>query len=67
LLKGMGYQLEEETPWGAAEMIEIGLPAAPRSSPTGSGDDQALSGQLIPGLLYGANDVRRPAGGAAGY
>ncbi len=67
LLKSMGYRVEEEVPWGAAEMIEIGLPMAAGTSISGSGDDQALSGRLIPGLLYGANDVRRPAGSAVGY
>ena len=32
-----------------------------------SGNDAALSGRMRPGLFYGANDDRRPAGAAIGY
>jgi gamma-glutamyltranspeptidase/glutathione hydrolase len=46
LLAGMGYKIQEEKPWGAAEIIAA---------------DPAT------GVLYGANDQRRPAGSAAGY
>ncbi len=66
LLADMGYKLTEQTPWGAAEMIEIGLGASGRG-PASSGNDAARSGKVLPGLLYGANDDRRPAGAAAGY
>ncbi|MFI4986325.1 MAG: gamma-glutamyltransferase [Alphaproteobacteria bacterium] len=68
LLTGMGYKLTEQTPWGAAELIEMGsVAAAAAAGPASSGNDAALSGKLLPGLIYGANDDRRPAGEAVGY
>jgi gamma-glutamyltranspeptidase / glutathione hydrolase len=66
ILKGMGYTIKVQTPWGAAELIEIGQ-RAQRSGIESSGNDAALSGGVRPGFLYGANDDRRPAGAAAGY
>ncbi len=65
-LTGMGYKLVEQTPWGAAELIEMGSIAAAAGT-TSSGNDAALSGKLLPGVIYGANDDRRPAGAAVGY
>jgi len=62
----MGYKLVEQTPWGAAELIEMGSIAAAAGT-TSSGNDAALSGKLLPGVIYGANDDRRPAGAAVGY
>ncbi|VEA63322.1 Gamma-glutamyltranspeptidase precursor [Serratia plymuthica] len=67
LLGGMGYKMVEQTPWGAAELILVGLPGAAGVSPTNSGNDSAVSGRVREGYLYGANDVRRPAGSAVGY
>ena len=67
LLVGMGYKLVEQSPWGAAELIEMGGLAASARGPASSGNDAALSGKLLPGLIYGANDDRRPAGEAIGY
>ncbi|AGP43252.1 gamma-glutamyltransferase [Serratia plymuthica] len=67
LLGGMGYKMVEQTPWGAAELILVGLPGAAGVSPTNSGNDSAVSGKVREGYLYGANDVRRPAGSAVGY
>jgi gamma-glutamyltranspeptidase/glutathione hydrolase len=67
LLEGMGYKLVEQSPWGAAELIEMGSLAASVRGTTSSGNDAALSGKLLPGLVYGANDDRRPAGEAIGY
>ena len=67
LLEGMGYKLVEQSPWGAAELIEMGSLAAAARGPASSGNDAALSGKLLPGLIYGANDDRRPAGEAIGY
>lgn len=67
LLDGMGYKMVEQTPWGAAELILVGLPGAAGVSPANSGNDSAVSGKVREGYLYGANDVRRPAGSAVGY
>ncbi|TQI79182.1 gamma-glutamyltransferase 1 [Serratia fonticola] len=67
ILKGMGYKMIEQTPWGAAELILVGLPGAAGVSPANSGNDSAVSGRVREGYLYGANDVRRPAGSAVGY
>lgn len=67
LLSGMGYKMVEQTPWGAAELILVGLPGAAGVSPANSGNDSAVSGRVREGYLYGANDVRRPAGSAVGY
>ena len=67
ILTGMGYKLTEQTPWGAAEFIEIGALAANAVAPGTSGNDAALSGKVRSGYLYGAADARRPAGAAAGY
>ncbi|MBD2814517.1 gamma-glutamyltransferase [Xenorhabdus sp. Flor] len=68
LLEKMGYKMVEQTPWGATELIMIGLPGAAGVSPVdSSGNDSAVSGKVREGYIYGANDVRRPAGAAIGY
>ncbi|WP_413506811.1 gamma-glutamyltransferase [Serratia proteamaculans] len=67
ILSSMGYKMVEQTPWGAAELILVGLPGAAGVSPANSGNDSAVSGKVREGYLYGANDVRRPAGSAVGY
>jgi gamma-glutamyltranspeptidase/glutathione hydrolase len=67
LLRGMGYTITEQVPWGAAEMVEVGPDKAAASTLSTPANDAALSGKLRPGLLYGANDSRRPAGAAEGY
>ncbi|EIC82792.1 gamma-glutamyltransferase [Serratia sp. M24T3] len=67
LLQKMGYKMVEQTPWGAAELIMVGLPGAVGVTPQSSGNDAAVSGKVREGYLYGANDVRRPAGAAKGY
>ncbi|NMP26081.1 gamma-glutamyltransferase [Rahnella sp. SAP-1] len=67
LLQKMGYKMVEQTPWGAAELIMVGLPGAAGVTPQSSGNDSAVSGKVREGYLYGANDVRRPAGAAIGY
>ncbi|WP_047678364.1 MULTISPECIES: gamma-glutamyltransferase [Xenorhabdus] len=68
LLKKMGYKMVEQTPWGATELIMIGLPGAAGVSPANSsGNDSFVSGKVREGYIYGANDVRRPAGAAIGY
>ncbi len=66
LLQARGHTIMEQVPWGAAEMVAVGPPTA---APTLSmpANDAALSGRMRPGLFYGANDDRRPAGAAAGY
>ena len=63
-LRGMGYRLTEQNPWGGAELIPVG-PAQAGAAPN-SGNDAAVSGATRPGMLYGASDPRRPAGSAAG-
>lgn len=67
LLAERGYKMVEQTPWGAAELIMVGLPGAAGVTPANSGNDSAVSGKVREGYLYGANDVRRPAGAAIGY
>ncbi|MDV5139434.1 gamma-glutamyltransferase [Chimaeribacter arupi] len=67
LLAQRGYKMVEQTPWGAAELIMVGLPGAAGVTPANSGNDSAVSGKVREGYLYGANDVRRPAGAAIGY
>ena len=67
LLTGMGYKLVQQTPWGAAELIAIGPDKPAGSGPASSGNDASVGGKMRPGLRYGANDDRRPAGAAVGY
>lgn len=67
LLQERGYKLVEQTPWGAAELIMVGLPGAAGVSSESSGNDSAVSGKVREGFIYGANDVRRPSGSAIGY
>lgn len=67
LLQDMGYTMVQQTPWGAAELIMVGLPGAPGVTADDSGNDSAVSGRVREGFLYGSNDVRRPAGAAIGY
>ena len=67
LLEGMGHALTEQRPWGAAETVVIGGMADTELKMAPSGHDAALSGAMLRGKLYGANDNRRPAGRASGY
>ena len=64
LLRGMGYTITEQVPWGAAELVAVGTPMPETLGQ--AANDSALSGKMRPGLLYGANDDRRPAGAALG-
>lgn len=66
LLRKQGYNMVEQSPWGAAEVIMKAQPKSEKSVAS-SGNDSAVSGKIRPGYLYGANDVRRPAGAAIGY
>ncbi len=66
LLRKMGYTLKRQTPWGAAELIEVG-PSREGANIASSGNDSMRGGALRPGILYGANDDRRPGGAAIGY
>jgi gamma-glutamyltranspeptidase/glutathione hydrolase len=66
LLQGMGHKIVEQTPWGAAEVIVVAEPQL-QSQKTSSGNDAMVSGKMRPGLIYGENDPRRPAGMAIGY
>ena len=65
VLKEMGYTVTEQNNWGAAALIVVGPGGAAKA--TGSaGPDAAASGEMRPGLYYGAMDSRRPAGVAIG-
>ncbi len=66
LLRGMGHTMVEQTPWGAQELIAVraAAPAAPGAA--SSGNDASRTERMRPGLLYGANDNRRPAGRGGG-
>ena len=66
ILKGMGHNVQVQVPWGAQELIATSgaVPAEP-SAPS-SGNDASRTQSMRPGLLYGANDNRRPAGAAIG-
>ncbi len=66
-LEAMGYKIVEQSPWGAAEAILIGPAATADATAESSGNDAKAGTPLVPGLLYGGHDDRRPAGSAAGY
>lgn len=66
LFDKMGYQMVEQTPWGAAELIMVAIPEGAGVSAKSSGNDSAVSGKVREGFIYGSNDVRRPAGSAVG-
>lgn len=65
-LVAMGYKITEQSPWGAAAVIAVGGPAKAAATASSGNDATATSGPR-PGLFYGANDPRRPAGAAVGY
>ncbi|WP_414441143.1 gamma-glutamyltransferase [Burkholderia sp. 22PA0106] len=67
ILRKMGYKLVEQTPWGAAELVLVGLPGTEAADRASSGNDASVSGRVRTGFVYGANDPRRPAGAAVGY
>jgi gamma-glutamyltranspeptidase/glutathione hydrolase len=67
LLAEMGYKIAEQAPWGAAETILVGPPSSSGTAPAVAIDDSVHGGAVRPGMLYGANDARRPAGAAIGY
>ncbi|KAA0119951.1 gamma-glutamyltransferase [Methylobacterium sp. P1-11] len=66
ILRGMGHTIVEQKPWGAQELIAVrgAAPVAPEAA--SSGNDASRTERMRPGLLYGANDNRRPAGAAIG-
>lgn len=57
-LQAHRYRLTQQSSWGAAELIVL---------PAHLAFDSAHSAQMRLGLIYGANDRRRPAGQAIGY
>jgi gamma-glutamyltranspeptidase/glutathione hydrolase len=67
ILTGMGYKITEQSPWGAAEAILIGPQKSAATGQASSGNDATIGGHTEPGMLYGANDDRRPSGAAIGY
>ncbi|MDP4005567.1 gamma-glutamyltransferase [Methylobacterium sp. NEAU K] len=66
ILRGMGHTLVEQTPWGAQELIAVRATAPATPEAASSGNDASRTERMRPGLLYGANDNRRPAGAAVG-
>ncbi len=66
LLEGMGHTVTVQIPWGAAEVAVRAPLVAPAAEPPSSGNDSSRVPGMRAGLLYGANDDRRPAGGAVG-
>jgi gamma-glutamyltranspeptidase/glutathione hydrolase len=67
ILAEMGYKITQQSPWGAAEAILIGQERPAVSGQASSGNDAMAGGNAEPGMLYGANDDRRPSGAAVGY
>ncbi len=67
ILRSAGYKMLEQTPWGAVELILVGLPEARIETRQSSGNDSSVSGNVRIGYIYGSNDPRRPAGAAVGY
>ncbi len=65
-LRGMGYVITPQQPWGAAELIAVGSTLSEAAALPSSGNDAAAVAPLRPGRLYGASDPRRPAGAAVG-
>ena len=66
LLRGMGHTIVEQKPWGAQELIAVRAAAPDTADAASSGNDASRTERMRPGLLYGANDNRRPAGAAIG-
>ena len=66
LLRQMGYKLTEQVPWGSVAAIAVGTSDATGRGPRTIPSDAALSGRMRAGVIYGANDNRRPAGAAIG-
>jgi gamma-glutamyltranspeptidase/glutathione hydrolase len=66
-LEAMGYKIVEQSPWGAAEAIMVGPDKAEGAAASSSGNDAKAASALVPGLLYGGHDDRRPAGAAVGF
>ncbi len=61
VLVGMGYHIEEQVPWGAAELIAVGPARTPAAA---SGPDSAVEHRDAATTFHGANDPRRPTGAA---
>ncbi|WP_428485584.1 gamma-glutamyltransferase [Rhodopila sp.] len=58
----MGYRIEEQPNWGAVELIAMGAPPAPGTTPPGM--DLVTGQRGTAKVFYGASDPRRPAGAA---
>jgi gamma-glutamyltranspeptidase/glutathione hydrolase len=66
-LQAMGYRVREQTPWGAVALIAVGDTVKAEAGTPSSGNDSVAGTGMRPGLFYGGNDSRRPAGAAIGY
>ncbi|MCJ2061111.1 gamma-glutamyltransferase [Methylobacterium sp. J-048] len=66
ILRGMGHTIVEQKPWGAQELIAVRAAVPDAADAASSGNDATRTERMRPGLLYGANDNRRPAGAAVG-
>jgi gamma-glutamyltranspeptidase/glutathione hydrolase len=64
-LEAKGHKIVEQSAWGAAEAILVAPDA--KAETESSGNDATAKSTLVPGLLYGGHDDRRPAGSASGY
>ena len=66
MLTDMGYRITEQPAWGAATGIVVMPPATAPPAPLPNGPLGGAA-RMKAGMLYGANDNRRPAGAAVGY
>jgi gamma-glutamyltranspeptidase/glutathione hydrolase len=60
-LTRMGYHIEEQGPWGAAELIAVDSAQVSTAAP---GPDSVAEHRVPASTFYGANDPRRPSGAA---
>jgi len=61
-LSRLGYRVQEQAPWGAAELIVVGSHQPPTEYRSGPGP--TAEHRESPGEIRGANDSRRPGGAA---
>ena len=65
-LETAGHTVAEQISWGSAALIAVGPARAAQAMSGTPAADSAASGRMRPGVYYGANDPRRPAGAAIG-
>ncbi len=62
LLTQMGYQIQQQKPWGAVALIASA--ALVHTNPTAAAADSVATHAPGPAVFFGANDPRRPGGAA---